>query len=195
MRATKFLTVLIRTGCCLGFLLAGHAIFVGCQDGNEPVTSDQISGDPATSALDQTSVAGVITAFVNDVIVSAPAGDDEGLAAARALSRLPRSEQRRIGDSDTSSAHDGLLDFLRVDSVPDGAPTVQILAEDPLTKRAEARITLAFGSRDEIRILELERTVCLAGNNLISAAKACKQDNLLLYGDEEPWKITAVRIP
>jgi hypothetical protein len=160
------------------------------------------STESSAPALDQTSVDGVITAFINDVIASAPARDEEGLAAARALSRLPRSEQRRLGDSETFSLHEGLLDFLQIDDVPDGPPMVQILEEDPLTKQAKAQITFSVGSHDEIRIVELERTICLgsrrlplAGNNVRSAADSCKADNLTLYGDEEPWKIGAMEIP
>ena len=175
--------------------MAGYALFVGCQGGVEAEMPNEQSTESSAPALDQTSVDGVITAFINDVIASAPARDEEGLAAARALSRLPRSEQRRLGDSETFSLHEGLLDFLQIDDVPDGPPMVQILEDDPLTKQAKAQITFSVGSHDEIRIVELERTICLAGNNVRSAADSCKADNLTLYGDEEPWKIGAMEIP
>ena len=186
---------LIATGFCLVILVAGQALLVACQDGGEPVGSTAITVETPAPDLDETSVEGAITAFIGDVIASAAAGDGGGLAADSALSRLPRSLQSRLAAGEDSSVHDGLLEFLQVDTVPDGLLLVQLLEEDPLTKQARAQITLGFGDREELRIVELERTVCIARSRNQSAADECKANNLALYGDEEPWKITTVETP
>lgn len=186
---------LISAGFLLAVLVAGQALLVACQDGGEPTSSSAPSAEAPASAPGGNDLEGVITTFVNDLIASAPDADGAGPAADGALSRLPRSLQSRLQDSEEASIHEGLLEFLQIDTVPDGLLLVQILEDDPLTKQARAQITLTFGDSEELRIVKLERTVCIARSRNQGGSDECKASNLAIYGDEEPWKITSVGMP
>ncbi len=186
---------LIPAGCFLAVLIAGQAFLVACQDQSGSANSDAAASTAAASGQGGIGLVAIITTFVGDVIASAPDEDGAGPAAESALSRLPRSLQSRLRDGEDSSLHAGLLEFLQADTVPDGLLLVQILQDDPLTKQARAQITLAFGDREELRIVELERTVCIARSRNQGGSDVCKAGNLAIYGDEEPWKITNVKLP
>ena len=186
---------LIPAGYFLAVLLAAPAVLVACQAGGEPAGSSAPAAEAPASAPGATDLEGVITTFIHDVIASALDADAAGPAAESALSRLPRSLQSPLRDSETSSVHEGLLEFLQLDAVPAALLLVQILEDDPLTKQARAQITLAFDDREELRIVELERTVCIARSRNQGGSDECKAGNLAIYGDEEPWKITNLKLP
>lgn len=186
---------LITTGCFLAVFIAGQALLVACQAQSGSASPVATSVEAAASAPGGIGLEAVITTFVSDVIASAPDAAGAGPAAESALTRLPRSLQTSLRDSEDSSVHEGLLEFLQVDTVPGGLRLVQVLEDDPLTKQARAQITLVFGDSEELRIVKLERTVCIARSRNQGGSDECKANNLAIYGDEEPWKITSVGMP